>query len=54
MEIIRCKNGHSYDPSITPECPECARLKSMEGTIPLSSMPGASWGTDGFQRPDDI
>ena len=27
MEIIRCKNGHSYAPSITPECPECAKLK---------------------------
>ena len=26
MEIMRCKNGHSYDPSITPECPECAKL----------------------------
>lgn len=24
MEYVKCKNGHSYDPSITPECPECA------------------------------
>lgn len=54
MEIIRCKNGHSYDPSITPECPECARLKATEGTIPLSSMPGASWGSESFQKSDDI
>ncbi len=30
MEIIRCKNGHSYDPSVTPECPECARLRMSE------------------------
>jgi len=33
MELIRCKNGHSYDPSITPECPECARLRGH--TVPL-------------------
>lgn len=33
MEIIRCKNGHSYDPSITPECPECAKLRGE--TVPL-------------------
>ena len=24
MELKQCKNGHLYDPSITPECPECA------------------------------
>ena len=33
MEIIRCKNGHSYDPSITPECPECAKLRGE--AVPL-------------------
>ncbi len=37
MEIIKCKNGHSYDPSVTPECPECARLRALEGTVPLDS-----------------
>ncbi len=26
MELKRCRNGHMYDPSITPECPECAKL----------------------------
>lgn len=36
MEIIRCKNGHSYDPSITPECPECAKMEGK--TEPLSEM----------------
>lgn len=40
MEIMRCKNGHSYDPSITPECPECARLRG--GTVPLDGA--ASYG----------
>lgn len=33
MELKRCKNGHSYDPSITPECPECAALAGH--TVPL-------------------
>ena len=27
MEIVRCKNGHRYDPSVTPQCPECARME---------------------------
>lgn len=35
MELIKCKNGHSYDPSITPECPECARLRGH--TLPLDT-----------------
>lgn len=34
MEIMKCVNGHSYDPSVTPECPECARLRA-QGTVPL-------------------
>lgn len=33
MELKRCKNSHSYDPSITPECPECASLANH--TVPL-------------------
>lgn len=24
MELTKCRNGHSYDPSISPVCPECA------------------------------
>ena len=35
MELLKCKNGHSYDPSITPECPDCARLAGH--TVPLVS-----------------
>lgn len=34
MELKRCKNGHCYDPSITPECPECAAQAGH--TIPLA------------------
>lgn len=45
MELKRCKNGHAYDPSITPECPECA---AMEGhTVPLVGADmgaGLDWG----------
>lgn len=43
MEIIKCKNGHSYDPSVTPECPECARLRAIEGTVPLDPAEGSAW-----------
>lgn len=35
MEIVRCKNGHSYDPSVTPQCPECARMEGK--TVPLAT-----------------
>lgn len=36
MEFITCKFGHRYDPSITPECPECAMMAGMGGhTVPL-------------------
>lgn len=33
MDLMKCENGHSYDPSITQECPECARLRGP--TVPL-------------------
>lgn len=46
MELKRCKNGHSYDPSITPECPECASLAGH--TVPLVGVtldgPNSDWG----------
>lgn len=32
MELITCSNGHTYDSSITPECPECAGH-----TVPLDT-----------------
>ncbi len=35
MELKKCNNGHSYDPSITPECPECAKLRGK--TVPLNA-----------------
>lgn len=44
MELKRCSKGHSYDPSITPECPECA---SQAGhTVPLVGVDmstGLNW-----------
>jgi hypothetical protein len=33
MELKRCSKGHSFDPSITPECPECAAQAGH--TVPL-------------------
>lgn len=35
MELRRCKNGHSYDPAISPDCPECAAMAGH--TVPLVS-----------------
>lgn len=51
MEFKTCMNGHRYDPSITPECPECA----MQGghTLPLVSPTfGSPMG--GYGIADDI
>lgn len=44
MELKRCKNGHSYDPSITPECPECAAM-AKGYTVPLAAD-NAAWGME--------
>lgn len=44
MALRTCKNGHRYDDSITPECPECAALAGH--TVPLG-------GFDGFLAEDD-
>lgn len=41
MEFITCSNGHTYDPTITPECPEC-----MGHTVPLDAP--------GFYGAEDI
>lgn len=32
ISLITCKNGHRYDPALTPECPMCATFNS---NIPL-------------------
>ena len=52
MELKKCKNGHSYDPSITPECPECA---SMAGhTVPLVGVDmsgGMGWANSDWESP---
>lgn len=48
MEIIRCSNGHSYDPSITPECPECAKLRGK--TLPLDRKGEESYGTEDYGK----
>jgi len=37
MELKYCKNGHQYDPSITPECPECNAMSGKAGTIGLDA-----------------
>lgn len=42
MELKRCINGHSYDPTITPECPECANMGGH--TVPL--VGGITFGTE--------
>lgn len=49
MVFKTCSNGHRYDPSVTPECPECA----MQGghTVPLVD-PAFDMG--GFGPIDDI
>lgn len=53
MELVKCKNGHMYDPSITLECPECAAMSGH--TIPLNGGttepigyggPISGWNTD--------
>ena len=46
MALKTCKNGHRYDDSITPECPECAAL--ARHTLPLGGFDDGMWG-----EPDD-
>ena len=44
MELKKCSKGHSYDPSISPECPECAAMTGH--TVPLVGVDmsgGAGW-----------
>ena len=42
MALKTCKNGHRYDDSITPECPECAAL--ARHTLPLGGFDDGMWG----------
>ena len=46
MQLITCRNGHRYDPSLTSECPECAMFSSGvtldEGTIELNHFGGST------------
>jgi len=46
MELKTCNNGHIYDPSITPECPECAKMKGK--TVPLDG------GMDDYGKTEPI
>lgn len=50
MEIIKCKNGHSYDPSITPECPECAK----GGTLPLNKTGKIYAGVEDYGKTEPL
>lgn len=38
MEILRCPNGHFYDPSQTPTCPKCAQDKRIDVDLDGSSV----------------
>jgi len=64
MELKRCANGHSYDPSITPECPECASQAGhtvplvgvdMSGGMSWDNIPSTveDWGSTGPTAPVD-
>lgn len=39
MEILRCPNGHFYDPSQTSSCPKCAQNSSMGGGSGMTTVP---------------
>lgn len=38
INLMTCKNGHTYDPVITPECPECARKKQQEAAPSIKAV----------------
>lgn len=46
MNLKKCRNGHTYDPSITPECPECAQMYGK--TVPLKG--GTVQGGDDYGK----
>ena len=48
MDFITCRNGHRYDPSITPECPECAMMGMGGHTVPL--IPNNDLGFGGAEE----
>ena len=62
MELKRCSKGHSFDPSITPECPECAAQAGhtvplvgvdMSGGMGWDNIPSTveDWGSTGPTAP---
>lgn len=51
MELKTCNNGHIYDPSITPECPECAKLKGK--TVPLGGGMDDYGKTEPLHKPTE-
>lgn len=48
MQLITCRNGHRYDPSLTSECPECAMLGGSV-TIDESTL-----DVGGYRQPEFI
>lgn len=48
MQLITCRNGHRYDPSLTSECPECAMFGGSV-TIDESTM-----DIGGYHQPEFI
>ncbi len=52
MEFIKCSNGHTYDPSITPECPECARLRGK--TVPLDGAMDGGFGSGNYGKTEPV
>lgn len=41
MDIVRCENGHFYDASENPTCPQCA-ADAANGTVGIEQIPATS------------
>ena len=46
MEILRCPNGHYYDPSQTAVCPKCAQEQGRRAEAPGATMPATEVAFD--------
>jgi len=44
MVLKTCMNGHRYDPSVTPECPECAMMNGHTVSLLDSNFDIGSYG----------